>query len=237
MVDYMFRMAPERSSLKERLTAGSIGSVRRVNVEWTVPGRASRPVPWSWQFDARKGGGALFAFGAHVVDYVHWLLGSITAVAAHFSTLGAMQHADGRTASIAEDTLDAILLVGQGIPVSVTVSNATPCGRGHWLTIHGEKGLLSIGSPNLHDAVLGTGLFESDPNTGCLRPVSTPSVEDQPVEDGRVLLVQRVAQAFVAGIAAGRPTSPSFQDGWRAQVTMDALRQAHAERRWVTVPS
>ena len=88
MVDYQFRMAPERMRLKELLEAGAIGRILRVNVEWTVRGRAAGNSAWSWQFDPSSGGGVLFAFGSHVVDYLQWLAGPARTVAAHLSRRG-----------------------------------------------------------------------------------------------------------------------------------------------------
>lgn len=42
MVDYMFRMAPERVRLKELLDGHEIGRIIRVTVEWTGPGARRR---------------------------------------------------------------------------------------------------------------------------------------------------------------------------------------------------
>ncbi|MBV6470239.1 MAG: Myo-inositol 2-dehydrogenase [Nitrospirae bacterium] len=235
MVDYQFRMAPERIRLKELLEAGAIGRVRRVTVEWTVRGRAAGNRAWSWQFDPTVGGGVLFAFGSHVVDYLQWLMGPAKSVTAHLSTRGgpAVMGPDARPA--AADTLDGILLLQDDIPASITISNATPGGRGHWLTVYGERGALVVGNPNQADAVIGTCLYESDPTTGVLRevPVSAPSTDG--LSDGRTLLVGRLAETFASAIRAGTPTAPSFEDGWRAQVVMQAMREAHERRRWMPV--
>jgi predicted dehydrogenase len=235
MIDFLFRMAPERIRLWELLDTQAIGKISRVNVEWTVRGRAARSSEWCWQLDQASGGGALFAFGVHVIDYLEWLLGPVRAVSAHLSVRGHYRTTEWQ-GIVAEDTLDTLMLIGNEIPVSISISNATAGGRGHWLSIYGERGALVVGNSNLNDAVVGTALFERDPQTGDLRPIETASMGDRRVADGRVLLVHRLAQKFVGAISTGQPTSPSFKDGWRAQVVMDAVRQAHAERRWVVVP-
>ncbi|MEK6801395.1 MAG: Gfo/Idh/MocA family oxidoreductase [Nitrospirota bacterium] len=235
MVDYMFRMAPERVRLKELLDGHEIGRIIRVTVEWTVRGRAAGSSAWSWQFDPSFGGGVLFAFGAHVVDYLQWLVGPVRSVAARLSTRGGPAQSAPMDRPVAADTLDAMMLLDGDIPVSITVSNATPGGRGHWLTIYGERGALIVGNANLADTVIGTRLYQSDMTTGALRDIPVASIAGEGVADGRTLLVGRIAECFAGAIRSGTAAAPSFEDGWRTQVVMDAMRLAHDQQRWMPV--
>lgn len=235
MVDYLFRAAPERVRLKELLDGQELGRLIRVTVEWTVRGRAAGTSGWSWQFDPSSGGGVLFAFGAHVVDYLQWLVGPVRTVAARLSARGAAAQSASPARPVAADTLDAMLLLEGDIPVSVTVSNATPGGRGHWLTVYGERGAFTVGNANLADTVIGTALYQSDATTGELRQIPVDSIGGEGVPDGRTLLVGRIAERFVRAIRSGTPAVPSCEDGWRAQVVMDAMRQAHDQQRWIPV--
>lgn len=235
MVDYMFRMAPERVRLKELLDGHEIGRIIRVTVEWTVRGRAAGNSAWSWQFDPSFGGGVLFAFGAHVVDYLQWLVGPVRSVAARLSTRGGPVQSAPVDRPVAADTLDAMMLLDGDIPVSITVSNATPGGRGHWLTIYGERGALIVGNANLADTVIGTRLSQSDMATGALRDIPVVSIAGEGAADGRTLLVGRMAECFAGAIRSGASAAPSFEDGWRAQVVMDAMRLAHDRQCWIPV--
>ena len=235
MVDYMFRMAPERVRLKELLDGHEIGRIIRVTVEWTVRGRAAGNSAWSWQFDPSFGGGVLFAFGAHVVDYLQWLVGPVRSVAARLSTRGGPVQSAPMDRPVAADTLDAMMLLDGDIPVSITVSNATPGGRGHWLTIYGERGALIVGNANLADTVIGTRLYQSDTATGALRDIPVVSIAGEGAADGRTLLVGRMAECFAGAIRSGASAAPSFEDGWRAQVVMDAMRLAHDRQCWIPV--
>ena len=237
MVNYLFRMAPERLRLKELLLAKRIGRVIRVNVEWTVRGKAACSTERLWQFDPSLGGGLLFGFGCHVLDYLEWLLGPIRSVAARLTVRGALAEEIHKGREVAEDTMDALLLIGDDIPVCLTVSNATSAGRGHWLTIYGEDGALAVGNANLSDAVIGTGLFESTAGTSELRPVRVESLDRTGIADGRILLMSRLAERFISAIRAGGTASPSFAEGWRVQVVMEAIRAAHRDGCWISVPS
>jgi predicted dehydrogenase len=235
MVDYLFRTAPERIRLKELLDRHELGRLIRVTVEWTVRGRAAGNRAWSWQFDPGSGGGVLFAFGAHVVDYLQWLVGPVRSVAARMSTRGGAATSAPVDRPVAPDTLDAMLLLEGDIPASMTVSNATPGGRGHWLTIYGERGALVVGNANLTDTVIGTALYQSDAATGALRQIPVASLGEEGVPDGRTLLVSRIAARFAGAVRSGVLASPSCEDGWRAQLVMDALRAAHERQCWIPV--
>jgi predicted dehydrogenase len=141
MVDYLFRMAPEFERLRALAQTGAIGTIHRVNVEWTLPGRVTRNPPWSWHVDADAGGSTLFAFGSHVIDYIEWLFGPIGAVSAHLSTRKPLRDGGAHRAA-ADDTVDAIFILRDDTPVSMSLSTATPGGRGQWISVYGDRGAL-----------------------------------------------------------------------------------------------
>lgn len=233
MVDFLFRAAPERMVMRQMLSAGAIGRVLRVNVEWTMAGRATRSAEWRWQMDPNAGGGALLAFGTHVLDYLEWLVGPIRSVSARLCVRG-RPPSDALDRSPAEDTVDALMVIGDGIPVSMSISNAVPAPRGHWLSIQGETGALVVGSANPHDAVHGTALFQVRPGESELRPVAVEPL-DVSAPDGRSLLFYRMAGSFVEAIRSGDHRPPTFEDGLRAQVVARAIRESHEKERWVAI--
>ncbi len=236
MVDFSFRMAPERKRLKQLLESGKIGKTRRVNVEWTLRGRADRTLPSGWQFDPALGGGVLFAFGSHVVDYIEWLLGPIQAVSAHLSTRSLMSNKSSERV-LGEDSVDAMMLLRDGTPVSVSLSTVTPGGRGHWLSIYGETGALVVGTSNLADVVIGTRLYRTGPDGNELREIESAPLPpvDGASTDGRVALFSQMAWTLVDSIRTGRFCDPTFRSGWRAQVVMEAIRDSNVWRKWVDI--
>jgi predicted dehydrogenase len=235
MVNFLFRMGPERKRLKELLLAGAIGAIRRVNVEWTLRGRATTAEPkWSWQFDSTAGGGVLFAFGSHVVDYLEWLLGPVRSVSVHLSTRRPVwDETSGRES--AEDTVDAIMLLKDGVPVALSISSVVPGGRGHWLSIYGEQGVLAVGNSNLQDVVRGTRLYRAGPEGNTLCEIQVPALAETGLPDGRVSLFGEIARTFVDAIRQGGSGIPNFRDGYRSQAVMDAMRRSHESRGWVDV--
>ena len=71
--------------------------------------------------------------------------------------------------------------------------------------------------------------------TGALRDIPVASIAGEGVADGRTLLVGRIAECFAGAIRSGTAAAPSFEDGWRTQVVMDAMRLAHDQQRWMPV--
>ncbi len=235
MVDFIFRMSPELNRLKELLGAGSIGRILHVNIEWTLPGRVTRDSRWCWQVDPSAGGGSLFAFGSHVVDYVEWLFGPVQAVSANLSVNMPIVWEESSEKVSAEDTFTVMMKLQKEPLVLVSVSTATPGGRGHWISVYGEKGTLVVGNSNLHDLVIGTHIYRIglDGQQTHERQASTIQSAETTCEDGRLVLFSRMAAAFINAVRSGQSHHPTFADGWRAHVLMEAIRRSHESRQWV----
>jgi len=237
MVDFIFRMSPELNRLKELLEAGSIGRIFHVNIEWTLPGRVTRDPRWCWQVDRSAGGGSLFAFGSHVVDYIEWLFGSVQAVSAGLSVCKPIV-VEGLPSKVsAEDTFTVMVKLQEGPVVMVSVSTATPGGRGHWISVYGEKGTLVVENSNLRDVVMGTRLYRIglDGKQMLESHASAWQSAETACEDGRLALFSRMAAAFISAVHSGQRQHPTFRDGWRAHVLMEAIRLSNESRQWVEI--
>src|SRR5262249_54316308 len=53
----------------------------------------------------------------------------------------------------------------------------------------------------------------------------------------RECFMGNLVRRFVAEVRGAPPEGPTFHDGYRAQLALDALARSGAERRWVTVPA
>ena len=123
-----------------------------------------------------------------------------------------------------------------GTPATMVISAVAPRGKGHWVELYGERKVLIIGSEHLTDYGKGFGVWEGIPETGGLRPLTIPAeflLEEEPA-DGRIAPLRRLAQRFVEAIQEGRrDLRPSFEDGLRSQVLLEAALRSHRERAWV----
>ena len=66
------------------------------------------------------------------------------------------------------------------------------------------------------------------------RPVDLGVAPDAKAQDQAYV---DLASELVSAIREDRPAVPSFDEGLRAQLVLDALVEAAAERRWVGIPS
>ncbi len=238
MTGFQFRELPAMKLAKKVLDSGELGRLREVQVTWWVHSWADPLRPWSWRSDAAQGGGTLAGFASHVLDYILWLAGPATSVAADITTeIPCRPNAGGSMRTVTGDDSCRILLrTAQGTPVSVLVSTVATVGRGHWIEFHGEKAMLRLGSD---DPNYGRGfdLWRGDFTTKTLQPLPLrESGKDANGTDGRLPLFISLAGRFVRAVQEGNTAvTPSFNNGFQVQQLMEAARQANRERRWVDV--
>lgn len=238
MINFEFREIPAWQFTKQLVGEGELGSLRHINVNWTLHNWADPKRPWSWRAAREQGGGTLSALGIHVFDYIEWLLGPVKAVSAQLSTQ--VSHRPDESGMLrrvtSEDCCHLLLELEDGTPVSLTISTVAPLGKGHWIEIHGEQKVLVIGSDNLNDFGKGYRVWEGEPGSNGLRELPLPRELQFQKEfaDGRIAPFIRLAQRFVDAIREKKvDVHPSFEDGLRAQIIMDLALQAHKKRRWV----
>jgi predicted dehydrogenase len=241
MVNFEFREIPAWRFLKELVEAGEAGTPRHVSIQWILQSWSDPGRPWSWRADHGVGGGTLGALGVHVLDYIEWLFGEVRSVSAHLSIrIPARSDATGAIRPVtAEDCCHILLELGDGMPVSAVISAVARQGKGHRVELYGEKKVLVLESTDLTDYGKGFGVWEGSPPGVRLRrrPLPDHLRNQRSCGDGRLAPFVRLAQRFVDAVREGRlGVGPSFWEGLRAQVLMDAVREADRSRTWVRVP-
>src|SRR6476620_7933520 len=87
LIDHELRFQPGRRAAKQLLLRGDIGKVRHVKTLFQAPHRGDPTVPFNWWSDASQGGGALGAINSHIIDSLHWFLGtSVSSVSCQLHT-------------------------------------------------------------------------------------------------------------------------------------------------------
>lgn len=76
LIDHELRFQAGRGVAYEMLRDGAIGTIRHVKSIFKAPHRGDPNVAWNWWSDASVGGGALGAIASHIVDSLHWFLGT-----------------------------------------------------------------------------------------------------------------------------------------------------------------
>jgi len=239
--DFEFRCVPQWRYLQDLLNNNHVGKKRLITIDWLVQGRADPKRVWNWYSQKAYGGGALGAIGSHVFDYVRWLFGDIKSISAQLSTgINERPDADGVMRSVdADDTCNILLELTDGTPCNICLSTVTYRGRGHWLTVYGEKGTLVLGSSNQADYVHGFNLHQGRLDRPEMEVMALPAAYELPktYSDGRLAPVLAVCDRWVKAIQSDQPMTPSLYEGAWSQTLMDLAQESHQQRRWIDVPN
>jgi len=181
-VNYQFRFDPMIQILKHILVQSTIGNLRRIDVHWSTAGRADPSRQWGFQHDESAGGGVINAFLSHIVDYVLWLtrLKSHSIWGRSDILIKHRPNLDGKMVPVtAEDSVDMILELEQGVLVSAHVTNCQP-GRGnHRIVISGDSGqVLAEHTAPFSPNDLTVMVSKADGHTYPAHPVTLPNLID-----------------------------------------------------------
>jgi predicted dehydrogenase len=229
VVDFGFPEVPAWRKAKDMMDGGTIGVLRHVQLTWNVENYATKMrLKDSWKSNGAEGGGALGNFVSHTFYYLEWLCGPIKTVTARLSALP-----DDPSF---ETGVNASLAFRSGAAGSIAMSSASYLGSGHRLEIYGEDGTLVLNNPT-PDYMRGFTLMHGRRPAASLSPVA---IEADPLDakhqDGRVAAAARLAARFLDAIERHTTASPSFADGHRVQILIDAARRSHAEGRTIEIP-
>ncbi|MGH7673889.1 MAG: Gfo/Idh/MocA family protein [Gemmatimonadales bacterium] len=151
-MDHELRYEPNRRKVRDLIRAGAIGEVRHVELLLRPylrgDGRPQmREAPWSWWFDASRGGGLLGAVGSHLIDLCRFWTGSEVARAVGTVRAVVAQRPDERGAPravTADDFTSFVLALASGVVATLTLSAVAHHGSGHFAQITGSEGTLVI---------------------------------------------------------------------------------------------
>ncbi len=238
MVAHEFRFAPQRAQIKERLDAGAIGMPQLASAELFLgrPAPTEPPVA-SWSAWAAEGGGLLGALGSHYVDaFRHWF-GEVASAQGTLATLRPERRDPETLAPVradADDTFQFTLTFASGVIATMVASSAVSPGQGARIVVTGSDGAMvaTQRGPNpepdgvvLAAAAADRALAEL-PMPERFRPIA----DDR---DQRLGAFRLLVREFARGIRAGTSPAPSFADGARGQVVLDAIRASAREGRRV----
>ncbi|MCA1669966.1 MAG: Gfo/Idh/MocA family oxidoreductase [Thermomicrobia bacterium] len=242
MTAFTYRFVPAIRYMKHLMDSGIVGVPYHFRVnrlqDWT-----DRAVGWR-QVKALAGSGELGDMLSHRIDYGHYLIGPIGRVVAEMRQyLTERRNPDGTTQ--ASDVDDWVAFLGDfvGGTTGVFESTKMAAGRGFYLysqdyvEINGSDASLIYFLNAPHQLLVGK-------SGGDMETVQLPEeflkVPGSPRDPhaGDPLQVFRYDQSFefIQAIVEGRPASPDFHDGSRAQAVVDAVILSATNRQWVHVP-
>src|SRR6059036_2417096 len=232
-IDHELRYEPNRRRARELIRSGAIGDVRHVELSLKPYLRGDgRPqasdAPWSWWYDAARGGGILGAVGSHLIDLCRFWTGSeVVEVGGRAATFVPERYDEQRVRRpvTADEYASFVMRLASGAVATITLTTVASHGPGHFAQITGRDGTLvltgetslEIGRPGgpLEDASVPDDLWEQTaPNNMWARSF--------------VRLMRDMVAVLEGRPAAGEPAT--FYDGLAVQRVMDAVRDGRGAR-------
>jgi predicted dehydrogenase len=235
LIDHELRFNPNRRRVKELIESGALGAIRHVNISnitsgWGDP--AGRPKDDWWSLES-EGGGRLGANGSHQVDLLRWWLGEVGAVSGQALTLVRERTGKGTGepwTATADDTAHFTLEMESGALAQVFLSGVARHNGDNHTQIFGSEGtiLLSNGDEKVLFAKAGEPLEDLS--------VADPNAELEGVNPGIWnVSVVGLMRELASAIQEGRKPreGATFEDGYKNQRVLDAVKRSGRERRWV----
>ena len=232
-MDHELRYEPNRRKARDLIRSGAIGTVRHIEMALRPYLRGDgRPqastAPWSWWYDAGRGGGLLGAVGSHLIDLCRfWTASEAVSVAGTVETFTRERNdpSGAPHAVTADEYASWVMRMGSGAVATLTLSSVAHHGGGHWCQITGTEGSLVLtGEHQLHIGKAG-GALEDITQPDDLWEKTTPN-------NMWARSFVRLMRDLVPVLGGARPsgTPATLEDGWRIQRVMDAIRAGVSAR-------
>jgi predicted dehydrogenase len=236
-----FRYSPALRWLRQLVQDGYIGRPHSFvsysqNPQFMDP---TAPLHWKMQH-VRAGGGVFVEYGVHSIDLGRWIVGEPVEICANALTVTPSRPhpTDGQPTPVDVDDICSWLVQFEGQVEGMFHSSWTSLGQ-PWgdLAIFGDRGsLIWTRSEDVwpFGEVLGATTDAPQP-----RPIPIPAQYVAGLEwatSWRECFMGNLVRQFVQEAAGATPAEgPTFQDGLRAQLAIDAISTSLTERRWVTI--
>lgn len=240
LIDHELRFLSSRKKMRAMLHNGDIGTVRHCNYVFRSDYRGVMG-NWDWWSDAAMGGGTLGAIGSHAIDSFRWLLDAEVSEVCCVLSAHVGERPDkssGTMRSVTSDDTVRMLLrfaesaLTKGATGAASLSVVESGKLQNQLEVYGSSGALMVEE---------TGeLWHSPAGSGAWRPVDVnqdmvaPGMRDGSWSRGFTIF----SSAIVDALRAGRTTvegAASFEDGYRAQLVMDAARESNKSGCFVKI--
>jgi len=210
--------------LKKAIADGRLGKILQADayVKWYRSAEYySRPIKGSW---ATEGGGALINQAIHQVDLLLFLIGAVDEVFGYWR-LGALHKIES------EDLVNALLHYSSGATGVIQASTALWPGYAERLEFHGTKGTAIVTGDKLTT-------WDVQDDHGDPAPVASPGASG--ASDPMAISLapfERQLRDFGEACKAGRASSISGADGYRALQMVTSIYQSCREGRKVVIAS
>jgi predicted dehydrogenase len=235
MTSFNWRYIAAMQRLHTMAEAGFLGRVFHINVRWMGARWADEEAPITWRMDrAQAGHGAMGDMGVHVIDLIRWSFGEFKQLTAQAGIAYPGRTVPGTSKIVdSEDFCSVIAELTSGAQVNLFTSRAARGTAEQTLEIYGAAGALQYRLDRekprwwrgeLRAAAKGSGFAPVKVSAGLSRSAG----EGDALEVTGKTTIAPLVKRFLAATRRGESPSPSFEDGMRAQVVLDAVLESIA---------
>jgi predicted dehydrogenase len=255
-VFHNYRYCPAVQLAKSMMDDGSLGRIYHIRAAYLQDWIADPAFPLVWRLQKEfAGSGAHGDIAAHIIDLARFLVGEFSEVCGHMETFvkerPLLAEVDDRLGGVASAKMgevtvdDASMFLARFASGAIGTFDATRFAVGrknhNRFEINGSKGSLVFNLERMNELEFYDATDAAD-RSGFRVIQATDSVHPYagnywPV--GHIIgyehtFVNLVAAGFGA-MARGEDPSPSFEDGLRNQIVLDAVERSSSSRKWVVV--
>ncbi|WP_324651901.1 Gfo/Idh/MocA family oxidoreductase [Georgenia sp. H159] len=251
-VGFNYRHAPAVAHARELVRAGRLGRVTSVRV-WLLADYAASPdAPLTWRYErAKAGSGVIGDLLSHGADLAQFLVGRISEVAAHSSTViaerpvptsvgvghGGYEVGDERGPVENEDQVAALLRFDSGAAGTIECSRVAHGPRSEYVVeVYGTRGSVRWNFERLNELQVadddgGYRTVMVGPGHGEFARFQPGAGTSMGFDDLKTI----EAALFLQSVLTGEQLAPAAADGWGAAAVAEAVVASAADGRWHTV--
>jgi predicted dehydrogenase len=241
MTSFNWRFTPALQRFHSLVEEGGVGRLFHATGRSLGARMADEATPATWRMDrAQAGHGVMGDMGVHLVDMIRWNFGEFVRVCAQAGVAYPTRTAPGGKATDAEDFCTVMGELASGGHVTLTMSRTARGANEQFLEAYGSQGglvyRLDRARPKWY-----VGELRAAGASGSLQPVPVTAGLPRSAGEGDQLEVTGKAtiaplvKRFLDGIRRGESPSPSLEDGYRAQLVLDAVLRSLTAGTWQPV--
>lgn len=234
LLDHQLRWSPWRRRLRELVRDGAIGAVWSARTQMLFGSDQRLNAPYSWWYDAERGGGILGAIASHMLDALQFDLGGIASVRATLDTYVPTRcAADGSQRTVTADEHARLWLrLQNGVTASLETNIMAPGSTGSLVEYIGSAGTLRL---EQEERLVLTRHGREPEEIDVPRPAT---FEELKIPKAGIYerLLPLYLRDVVAAVAAGHKAvehAATFADGLVTMRVLDAARRSNIDDAWV----
>ena len=243
MTSFNWRFPAALQRFNAMVEEGFLGRLLHVQVRQISARFADESATSTWRMDlAQAGLGVMGDAGVHAIDFVRWNFGEIVRVTGQ-SAIGypsRTKPGSSETAD-AEDVCQFLAELASGGRAAFTVSRVARGANEQTIEAYGTNGALRYALTRDNPRWYRGTLHATTGAGGGFEPVAIRSTLPRGAGEGEIpdvigrTTIAPLVKRFLDGIAKQESPSPSLEEGWRAQLVLDAVARAVATRSWQDV--